>query len=179
MNQHIGSRVKETKNWGPMDRNTNLIRFNYKFADRQAKALSRGKSSESGQSMVELAISLVVLLLLITAIVDGARVLFSYMALRDAAQEGSVFGSVEPGDTNAITARVRNASDMVRGFGAANVQVQVTFSGSACAGANNTVKVRVSYSNFKLAMPFVGIILGTQTVPISATATDSILRPGC
>ena len=37
-NQHIGSRVKETKNWGPMDRNTNLIRFNYKFADRQAKA---------------------------------------------------------------------------------------------------------------------------------------------
>ncbi len=54
--------------------------------------------------MVELAISLVVLLLLITAIVDGARVLFSYMALRDAAQEGSVFGSVEPGDTNAITA---------------------------------------------------------------------------
>lgn len=135
--------------------------------------------SERGQSMVELALSLVIILLLISAIVDGARVLFTYMALRDAAQEGSLFGSVEPGNTVAISTRVRNASDMVRGFGAANVQIQVSYSGSACAGANNTVKVRVTYSNFRLTMPFVGAILGTQTIPISAAATDSILRPLC
>jgi Flp pilus assembly protein TadG len=135
------------------------------------------RNSERGQSMVELALSLVILLLLLTVIVDGARVLFSYMALRDAAQEGSVFGSIEPGNNTGITARVRNASDMVRGFGAANIQVGVTYSGALCAG--NTVKVRVTYPSFKLTMPFVGIILGKQTVPISATATDSILRPGC
>jgi len=135
--------------------------------------------SESGQSMVELALSLVIILLMISAIVDGARVLFTYMALRDAAQEGSLFGSVEPGNTVAITARVRNVSDLVRGFGAANIQIQVSYSGSTCAGGNNTVKVRVTYSNFRLTMPFVGAILGTQTIPISAAATDSILRPLC
>ncbi len=135
--------------------------------------------SEHGQSMVELALSLVIILLLISAIVDGARVLFTYMALRDAAQEGSLFGSVEPGNTVAVTARVRNASDMVRGFGAANVQIQVSYSGSACAGGNNTVKVRVTYSNFRMTMPFVGAILGTQTIPISAAAINSILRPLC
>lgn len=129
--------------------------------------------------MVELALSLVMILLLITAIVDGTRVLFSYMALRDAAQEGSLFGSVEPKNTGEITARVRNASDMVRGFGAGNVQIQVSYSGGACAGGNNTVKVRVTYSNFKLTMPFVGAIIGTQTIPISAAAIDSILRPLC
>lgn len=137
------------------------------------------QQSERGQSMVELALSLVVILLMISAIVDGTRVLFSYMALRDAAQEGSLFGSIEPGNTSGITARVRNASDMVRGFGAGNVQVQVSYSGNACAGGNNTVKVRVTYSNFRLTMPFVGTILGSQSVPISAAATDSILRPMC
>jgi Flp pilus assembly protein TadG len=142
---------------------------------------SKGNSSdedtrERGQSMVELAISLVILLLLLTAIVDGARVLFTYMALRDAAQEGSVFGSIEPTNTNGITDRVRNASDLVRGF-ASDVQVGVTYSGAPCS--NNTIKVRVTYPAFKLTMPFVGALLGRQTVPISATATDSILSPGC
>ncbi|OGO28711.1 MAG: hypothetical protein A2Z16_07900 [Chloroflexi bacterium RBG_16_54_18] len=145
----------------------------------KSAAVNSTDKSERGQSMVELALSLVIILLMISAIVDGARVLFSYMALRDAAQEGSLFGSVEPGKTSAITARVRNASDMVRGFGAANVQIQVSYSGSACAGVNNTIKVRVTYSNFRMTMPFVGAILGTQTIPISAAATDSILRPLC
>jgi Flp pilus assembly protein TadG len=139
-------------------------------------SLPDGVTSERGQSMVELAISLVILLLLLTVIVDGARVLFTYMALRDAAQEGSVFGSIEPSNTSGITDRVRNASDMVRGF-ASDVQVGVTYSGPPCS--NNTIKVRVTYPAFKLTMPFVGALLGRQTVPISATATDSILRPGC
>ena len=146
---------------------------------RRTVTVKLTKKSEHGQSMVELALSLVIILLLISAIVDGARVLFTYMALRDAAQEGSLFGSVEPGNTVAVTARVRNASDMVRGFGAMNVQIQVSYSGSACAGGNNTIKVRVTYSNFRLTMPFVGAILGTQTIPISAAATDSIMRPLC
>lgn len=138
---------------------------------------SSGNKSEAGQSMVELAISLVVLLLLISVIVDAARVLFSYMALRDSAQEGALFGSVEPLNSAGITARVRNASDMVRGFGAANVQVKISYSGGQCAGY--PIKVKVTYSDFHLTMPFVGAIIGTQTVPISATATDSILRPSC
>jgi Flp pilus assembly protein TadG len=143
------------------------------------KSQPKKTAGERGQSMVELAISLVILLLLLTVIVDGARILFTYMALRDAAQEGSLYGSIEPDDSNGITARVRNASDMVRGFGAGpiGVQVQVTYSGAHCAG--NTISVKVTYATFPLTMPLIGAFIGSQTVPISATANDAILRPGC
>ena len=140
-----------------------------------------------GQSLVEFAVSLVVLLLLLVLIVDAARILFTYMALRDAAQEGALYGSLCPDDhdyadttcgNSNIEDHARNASDMVRGFGPSNVQVQVSYNSiNHCVGAGITI--RVTYTNYPLTMPFLGTILGRQTIPISATATDTILRPRC
>ena len=51
---------------------------------------------EHGQSLVELAISLTVLLVLLSGAVSFGMALFSYVALRDAAQEGALYGSFEP-----------------------------------------------------------------------------------
>lgn len=136
------------------------------------------ESTQEGQSLVEFAVSLIVLLLLLVVIVDGARILFTYMALRDAGQEGALFGSYNPDDIAGITSRVRNASDMVIGFGASNVQVHVTYNSLIhCVGSGITI--RVTYLNYPLSMPFLGTFLGSQTVPISATVTDTILQPRC
>ena len=49
-----------------------------------------------GQSLVELAISLTVMLLLLAGAVTFGMALFSYVAIRDAAQEGALFGSINP-----------------------------------------------------------------------------------
>ncbi|MFC1879838.1 TadE/TadG family type IV pilus assembly protein, partial [Chloroflexota bacterium] len=62
-----------------------------------------GRSGQDGQSLVEFAVALVFLLLLIAGIVDVSRALFTYMALRDAAQEGALYGSTNPLDTGGIT----------------------------------------------------------------------------
>jgi len=45
-----------------------------------------------------------------------------------------------------------------------------------CAGG--WIKVSVSY-NYRLAMPFIGTILGTNTIPLTASVTDTILTPAC
>src|SRR5512140_1986705 len=73
---------------------------------------------DRGQSLVELAISLTVMLLLLSGAVTFGMALFSYVALRDAAQEGALYGSFNPNsdstyqtpNTTGITQRVRAAS---------------------------------------------------------------------
>ena len=50
--------------------------------------------SERGQSLVELSISLVVLLYLLSGAVEFGLAFFQFVQLRDAAQEGALFGSM-------------------------------------------------------------------------------------
>lgn len=147
----------------------------YRQSDMEGQ-LIRASPAEKGQSLVEFAISLVIILILLAGIVDAGRALFTYMALRDAAQEGALYGSIDPTNTSEIEERVRNASDMVQGFGS-DIQVQVTIDGAACTGS--AITVRVTYASFPLTMPFIGIFVGSQSVPISATITDTILAPAC
>ena len=114
-------------------------------------------------------------------VVDGGRALFTYMALRDAAQEGALYGSINPADTAGILARVRGASTQIQDLanGGDLVVPAPTYSdpGNVCMGTGITIEV--STPNFSLTMPFLGVIVGSQTIPIVATITDTILRPPC
>ena len=56
------------------------------------------KKQQRGQSLVELAISLMVILMLLMGAIDFGIALFAYVSMRDAAQEGAVYGSIEPAD---------------------------------------------------------------------------------
>lgn len=137
---------------------------------------------ERGQSLAELALTLVIVLTLLAGLVDLGRMFFIYMALRDAAQEGAVFGSLDPTNTAGIEQRVRaTAQHPVDLSDTGSVQVSVSYSGDACASPNglNGVTVTVTYNNFVLTTPFLGAVLGQQTFSISASATDTILRPPC
>jgi Flp pilus assembly protein TadG len=130
--------------------------------------------------MVEFAFGLVILMILLAGAVDLGRALFTYMAIREAAQEGALYGSTNPTDTTGIGERVRNSSDALQNLYAdpsATMGVQVTPIGPACTG--NGLQVRVSYANFPLTTPFLGTLIGSQTVPISASVTDTILSPAC
>ena len=141
---------------------------------------ARLNTEERGQSLVEFAFSMTFLLILLVGIVDLGRAFFTYMALRDAAQEGALYGSTTPTSTSDIEARVWNSSSLLQTLAdddSANTNVAVTIIGSACTG--NGIQVTVSYDNFPITMPFVGTIIGRQIVPISASITDTILSPAC
>lgn len=66
--------------------------------------------SSKGQSLVELAISLVVLLMLLAGAVEFGILFFQYVQLRDAAQEGALFGSTHPDDKTGIENRAKFSS---------------------------------------------------------------------
>lgn len=151
--------------------------------------------SSRGQSLVELALMLVVILTLLAGAVDFGSAFFTYISLRDAAQEGALYASMVPvidtypynlynvGDAYNLTniiARVRQSSsqpiNLAVTTGPKRVEVTPTFNGLPCSG--NSITIRVTYY-YQITMPFVGAILGTQTIPLTAEVTDTILMPIC
>lgn len=147
------------------------------------------KKNERGQSLVELAISLVVLLFLLSGVVEFGIAFFQFIQLRDAAQEGALYGSINPpaapGDAKetAIKNRVRSASDepIDLSEAAGLVTITVTTTGSPpCAGESVTVNVAFDH---KVFMPFVSSIIkamnGAPVIPLNGTVTDTILQPAC
>jgi len=129
--------------------------------------------------MVEFALTLVVILLLLAGVVDLGRAIFTYLSLRDAAQEGASFASYNPTDTAGIEARACASSITVQDLCDAGLVAppEISIVGPACNGSSVTVSV--SYPNFQLVTPFLGAVSGSQTIPIRASITDTILVPPC
>jgi Flp pilus assembly protein TadG len=133
---------------------------------------------EKGQSLVELALTLLIILTLLAGAVDFGMAFFSYVALRDAAQEGALYGSLYPTDTNGIVSRIRQSSSAPVNLSDPS---KVTISPpSTPQGAcrNRPIIITISY-NYQLSMPFIGAILDTYTIPLTASVTEMILNPKC
>lgn len=138
---------------------------------------SRNDQSEKGQSLVEMAISLMLILLLLAGAIDAGMAFFSYVALYDAAEEGAIYGSINPTDFAGIKARVRSASSSPVNLQSAAVTVpNPIITGSSCRGGAITVSVTYAY---RLSMPFAGTAFGTQSIPLTARVTNTILNPKC
>jgi Flp pilus assembly protein TadG len=148
--------------------------------------------NEKGQSLVELAMSLMFLLILVAGVVDLGRAFFTYIALRDAAQEGAAYASVARTDMasammcDEIEARVKGTSS-TQIVDLADTTVSVFLDGALCTdGTHNSkacfgraVEVVVHYPDFRITTPLLGTIIGSQTVPITASIIDTVLTPPC
>ena len=144
--------------------------------------------SQRGQSMTEFALSLVILLTLLAGVIDMGRIFFAYIIIRDAAQEGAVYGSIAPKDNlptfkNEVEERVKAAftdpsdsSNVPIDITKLNVQTDIV--GSTCASPGNGIKVKVEYS-LPVTMPFLGAVIGSQTMNLAATVQNAILSPIC
>lgn len=142
---------------------------------------------ERGQSLVELAISILFLLFLLSGAAEFGVLFFQFVQLRDAAQEGALYGSMNPpygaSHTTAIdkiktrarySSPTRSPIDLIAD---PNVTVNVVVTdGTYCEGGS--LQVTVSYPH-QIFMPFIPQILGTTTIPLNATVTDTILTPVC
>lgn len=69
-------------------------------------AQNAGQGKQRGQSIVELALAMPVMLLLMLGTIDVGRVFFDYVQLRNAVREGAGYGARMPSDTAGITSRV-------------------------------------------------------------------------
>jgi Flp pilus assembly protein TadG len=134
-------------------------------------------STEKGQSLTELALTMTFLFILLAGVVDIGRAFFTYIALRDAAQEGALFGSIYPDNCTYVENRVRINSNEWVNFSGVQVQCTTVPATDACAGEE--IRVSVTYPNFPITMPFIGTLVGRQQIPISASIKDTILTPAC
>lgn len=159
---------------------------------------SQSRNRERGQSLAELAISLTFLLILVGGIIDLGRMFFTYITLRDAAQEGAAYGSyacAQEGGTgdcikgptliNDIKTRVRQSSqgngsivDMSNWPLNQITVTMTTHNGNAYPCAGDEITVKVEDPSFDITMPFIGTFIGQQIL-IQASATDAILAPAC
>jgi Flp pilus assembly protein TadG len=133
------------------------------------------RTMQRGQSLVEMALSLTMLLMLLAGVLDIGRAYYTYLSLRDAAAEGAAYGSIHPTDTSGIVDRVVGESPGgVVNWGAASVSTDILVKN--CRGGG--IKVKVDYS-YTLLTPFIGAIAGSQSLPLSATVVNTILSPAC
>lgn len=148
-------------------------------------------NQEKGQSLIELAISLPVILLILLGTIDFGMALFSYSILRDAAQEGALYGSFNPSNTKEIENRARNIlprsdeavfSSPVDLRDTSRVTVDIDAIGDDCRGTTrgvaNSIRVNVIYQ-YPIVMPFTGNIIGSDTITLTGSATNIILQPPC
>lgn len=146
---------------------------------------------EKGQSLVELAISLPIILLILLGTFDFGMALFSYSILRDAAQEGALYASFNPGNKAEIENRARNIlprqddevfSSPVDLRDKENVIIEINVKGKSCQGVTkgtaNYIEVQVSYE-YPILMPFTGDIVGSDTIKLTTSASNVILQPPC
>jgi Flp pilus assembly protein TadG len=139
--------------------------------------------SARGQSLVEFAISLTAILILLAGAVDFGIGLFHYVAMRDAAQEGALFGSMNPDNNAGIVDRVANASGdtgIIQKMIDEGMTINVTYDpnnpvGDRCEGDSITVSLAYDY---QISMPFIGMFTG-DTIRLRAAVTDTILTPFC
>ena len=139
---------------------------------------------QKGQSLVEFAISLTLLLTLLVGAFDFGMAFLDYIALREAAQEGVIYGTIDPSHVDKIVDRIKTSSTRPVDFSTFSYSADcsnlddgicITIP-SACAGSEITVRVNYRY---QITMPLIGGIIGTDSIPLHATVSNVILSPLC
>ena len=137
-----------------------------------------------GQSLVEFSVALVIILFLLSGLAEFGVVFFQYVQLRDAAQEGAVYGSACNCTVADITERVVGSSNTPINL-IENTGVFVTATdrlGNSkdpeliCEGDALTVRV---YYPHKIFMPFLPQLLGVTHINLNAVAVNTVLVPFC
>jgi hypothetical protein len=144
---------------------------------------------ERGQSLVEFAVSAIIILMLLVAIADFGRAFFTYLAMRDAAQEGAVYGSVCPQNVTNIIGRIENTSSTPVNLSGTAIRVECEYhyidpsiENVSCSDATSIpepgdgITIRVIYDEFTITTPLLGSLLGSQHLALRAEVTDTILR---
>lgn len=161
--------------------------YSWRLPETLQRAIRRGHPRvrcEEGSSVIEMALSMVVLLMILFGLIDICLALYTYHFVSDAAREGSRFAIVRgsacalPGyECNATAPQIQTYVQGLAfpGIDPSNMTVTTTWSaypaGEVCASAacndpGDLVTVQVNY-NFPVAIPFVS----ASTIAMSSTSS--------
>lgn len=130
------------------------------------------RKAERGQSMIEVAIAIPLLILIVAGILDLGRAYFTYIALSDAAAEGAAYAAIHPQDTAQIIERTVDSSG-----GLVVLEPDMVSVGYAGLSAGSPVTVAVRY-DYDLLTPIISALVPDGTITMKATVAQSILSGG-
>lgn len=123
--------------------------------------------SEKGQSLVELALILPVLLLLLSILFDGGRAVQGYIGIMNASREAAMAGAQSALSNSQITALAR--SEVARsGMDGGLLSVVVTYTGSS---PSQTITVELAYD-----MPVITFISPVDHFSLSTSSQMLVFR---
>lgn len=133
---------------------------------------------DGGQSLVEFALIAPLLMLLVLATIDGARAVFAYNTIANAAREGARYGIVHGGASSTPIGPGVNEADLVthveqftRSFPAPDIAVTPTWpQGSNSDGSPVAVQVTYQYR------PLFGGLIGIGPMTLRASSTMVIVH---
>lgn len=120
---------------------------------------------QRGDGLIEFALTLPVLMLIIVAVFDMGRAVYSQTVLTNAAREGARYGTIAPDDAAGIEAE---AKSLIIGVNKDAVTVKSEQPGP------DTIRVTVTYT-FTAATPMIGQYLGQNgTIAFKGVSTMTI-----
>jgi hypothetical protein len=136
-------------------------------------------SHKNGQSLVEMALLLPILLLLSVVTLDLGRGIYYYSTIYNAAREGARYGIIHPDDTVGI---INAAEQLTVGLnkdqlyvGSCECNKNCVYENSSPANYKNIIRVKVSY-NFELVTPLANIFTSGGLIPMYSTSMMAIER---
>ena len=145
------------------------------------------KHAARGQSMVEFAIGLVVILLLLAGILDLGRIYFTFVALEDGAGEAALYLALNPAcphatsgpqcaDPNNAEYRARHAGGGEVDWTAATILIDIPTlpDGTSVYDVGEPVSVTIQYPH-QLLTPLIPRIAGVNPLTLSVHASQVII----
>jgi hypothetical protein len=123
-----------------------------------------------GQSLVEAALALPVLVMLMLGLLDFGRAYYALVALRDAAEEGATYAAIYPKDAGGVKLRASEASRQLVPINPNDVSV--IYPSALAVGAPITVTTQVT---LELYTPFGSSFFPEDWLVLEGRATHSII----
>lgn len=137
----------------------------------------RAIDGDRGQSLVETALSLPLLLLILMGLVDFGRSFYYHVTISNAAREGAAYAARTTGATAANVAQIAcNETGLAPYNAACPSALQVTYTAPANADWNASATVTVRYQMSLVSGYLVGRVFSVNPVTLRAVATFPLLR---
>lgn len=128
------------------------------------------RSNRRGQSIVEVALVLPVVVMLMLGLLDFGRAYYAIVALRDAADEGASYAAISPSDVMGIRRRAAEASRQLVPL--AENDVAITYPPAIYVGAPITV---TTVYTLELFTPFASSFVPGHWLELRGRATHALL----
>ncbi len=134
------------------------------------KILKKSDHPRRGQSLVEVALVLPIIIMILLGLLDFGRAFYTMVALRDAADEGASYAAIKPNDTVGIQRRAAEASTNLVTIQMADVSIVRP----PTIAVGQPITVTVAFF-FDLYTPFVQGLFPDGELILQGSATHAIL----